>query len=449
MREIEEIVWARVSRRLREVLGERRFGLWLAGARLVSFDGNRLRIGLANAIAATLVESRFGARIRSAVADVLGTDAEVDFVVDPEQFRRLRAAEREIASVRAEAASDDFSLPLERSRRLEYFIEGESNRTAHKCVLRSIESPCSAGNPLILSGPSGVGKSHLLVATGLAARERRRRVFYTTPEHFADAFSSALRDSETARFRMAARRCGLFLLDDADGLPAVEGALEEIFYTLERLLNGNSQVMIAMRGEPRVMGALPERLRARLMRGVVVKISPPGRGTRQRLAENLLLREPAGAPVHPDVAAFVAERFRASGHELTTAIRQIRAYAISVADEGREVSVDDARTILAPMLRLHDTQSLLTAVAEAVAEKTGVAAEEIVGGSRRRDVTEARDLFFALARRAGDFSLSRLGAFAGGRTHAAVHSALKRAEKRMKTSSRFAALHDSLARRFL
>src|SRR5205807_863641 len=133
------------------------------------------------------LENKFGDAIRAAAADVLGQPTQVRFVIDPELFQAARREQTEVeASRRTVGAPANAKLPCaadvaetrERTEpaaaprlvgaakrrwlRLSDFVVGACNRVAHASALSVIEEPGQGPNPLILHGPVGTGKSHLL-----------------------------------------------------------------------------------------------------------------------------------------------------------------------------------------------------------------------------------------------------------------------------------------------
>src|SRR5262249_9032863 len=69
-----------------------------------------------------------------------------------------------------------------RWRRLDEFVVGPCNRVAHASALSIVEAPGQDANPLVVHGPVGTGKTHLLegVALGLRRRYADWRVCFTT-----------------------------------------------------------------------------------------------------------------------------------------------------------------------------------------------------------------------------------------------------------------------------
>src|SRR5262249_27204561 len=90
-----------------------------------------------------------------------------------------------------------------RGHKLDDFVVGASNRVAYASALSVVEAPGEAANPLVLYGPTGTGKTHLLegIYAGIRRAHPDAKVIYLTSEDFTNRFLTALRLSKTAAFR--------------------------------------------------------------------------------------------------------------------------------------------------------------------------------------------------------------------------------------------------------
>jgi DNA replication protein DnaC len=71
-----------------------------------------------------------------------------------------------------------------------------------------------AGEPIVLLGDSGTGKTHLLVALGLAACEQGRRVRYVTTAHLVNELVEAADERQLSRLVSRYGRLDLLLCDE-------------------------------------------------------------------------------------------------------------------------------------------------------------------------------------------------------------------------------------------
>src|SRR5207248_7068388 len=93
------------------------------------------------------------------------------------------------------------------------FVAGQCNRVAHASALSVVEEPGQGANPLVIHGPVGTGKTHLLEGTFAGLRRSAdARPCYVTAEEFTTRFVQASRLGKMAALRRAFGECSALLL---------------------------------------------------------------------------------------------------------------------------------------------------------------------------------------------------------------------------------------------
>jgi DNA replication protein DnaC len=88
------------------------------------------------------------------------------------------------------------------------------------------------GDPVVLLGDSGTGKSHLLIGLGLAACEQGKRVRYITAAQLANELAEAADDRKLSRLVARYGRIDLLLLDEVGYVQLDARGAELIFQIL-------------------------------------------------------------------------------------------------------------------------------------------------------------------------------------------------------------------------
>jgi DNA replication protein DnaC len=99
-------------------------------------------------------------------------------------------------------------------RLAEFNIDATPAITAAQLAALATGSYLEAGEPVVLLGDSGTGKSHLLIGLGLAACERGRRVRYVTCAQLVNELVEAADDRQLSRVVGRYGRLDLLLLDE-------------------------------------------------------------------------------------------------------------------------------------------------------------------------------------------------------------------------------------------
>ena len=104
--------------------------------------------------------------------------------------------------------------------RFDTFVVGASNRLAVTASKAVAESPGTVYNPLFIYARPGLGKTHLLMAIGHAARAINPRlvVEYLTLDEFVEAFHAAIAAGHGEAYRKRFLDVDLLLVDDVQFL---------------------------------------------------------------------------------------------------------------------------------------------------------------------------------------------------------------------------------------
>jgi chromosomal replication initiator protein DnaA len=180
---------------------------------------------------------------------------------------------------------------------LSSFVGGESNKVAHNARY----------NPLVLAGPTGVGKTHLLHAIGheLAAGPDAV-VACLSAQQLIDELVEAIDGDRVDAWRARYRRATAFLLDDAHLLVGKERTQEELFHLFNELFESRRQLVFTMASVPREVEGLDDRLISRLEGGLVVNVASPDRELRRAIVVGKL-EEDFGA-ADEELADYLAAR---------------------------------------------------------------------------------------------------------------------------------------------
>src|SRR5262249_8566591 len=250
----------------------------------------------------------FAEAVRAAAAEVLDRPMQVRFAIDAELFQ---AARQEQAAVQVkieergpriengEAGPEGGSAPDRRPgpsrspildprssnrrwRHLSAFVVGPCNRVAHASALSVVEAPGQGPNPLVIHGPVGTGKTHLLegVYAGLRRGFPDWRVCFVTAEDFTNRFVQAMRLGKLGVFRKHFRERDALLPDGLHFLAGQRATQEEFLHTFDVLHRDGKQLALACDCHPRLSDDFMPDLADRLLGGAVWGLTPPDADTR-------------------------------------------------------------------------------------------------------------------------------------------------------------------------
>ncbi len=210
--------------------------------------------------------------------------------------------------------------------RFETLVVGASNRLAATAAHAVAEAPGSGYNPLFIYAGPGLGKTHLLMAIGHAARaiDPRLAVEYLTLDELVEAVNAAVAGGQGDAYRHRFADTQLLLLDDVQFLSQRREMQAELLRLVDTLQRGGRQIVLTSDRPPSEIEALDERLIRRFAGGLVIDISAPDYETRVAILRRRA--EARGAAFGAGVLEAVASVDIDNVRELIGALNRLIAY---------------------------------------------------------------------------------------------------------------------------
>lgn len=447
----------RMEAAVAERIGAARYQLWFQSHTAFVPGLDELCVAVPTLQFREWLEETYAEPIRAAAAAVFGPDVPVQFVVDPERFAP-EPAQREAAPVvpsapvpepvpqpkrttekRRTLFGDELVPPQpprgrtavkpkpgtgRRWKSLDDFVVGASNRVAHASARSVIEDPGQGGNPLVLHGPVGTGKTHLLEGIYSGFRKLHASEFrptFVTAEEFTTRFVQSTRFGKQSAFRRQFRECSALLIDDLDLLATKRATQEEFLYTFDSLISDGCQVVVTMDCHPRLADELMPELVDRLLGGAVWGLLPPDDETRLGI---LRQRAAQPGPAFPEeVLKFLARSLRGNVRELEGAINSIRQYARVTAGA---ITPQLAREALGDLLR-HVVRTITLADVDAtVCAMLRLSAGALQSKARTWAVSHPRMLAVFLSRKHTTATYGEIARYFGAKNHSTAVAAEKK-----------------------
>ena len=429
-----------LAQAIRQRIGEPRYALWFERRTTFRWDDGHLTVGVPNLHFQEWLQKKFGEAVQGAAVEVFAQPVEVHFLIDPGLFQAVRQEQVAVTANALPTPAEGVSPPAppgnkegaqiprppRRSRRwhrLSDFVVGPCNRVAHASAVSVVEEPGQGANPLVLHGPTGTGKTHLLegIYVGLRRTHPEGRVCYVTAEDFTNRFLQAMRLGKLSIFRKQFRDCDALLVDDLHFLASKKATQEEFLHTFDTLLAGGGQLVVACDCHPRLAEEFTPEMTDRLLGGAVWGLTPPDRDTRLAILQS---RAAAAALLIPEeVLALLAARLRGNVRELEGALHSLRHFSRVT---GRPIDLDLAQEALADLLRHAVRVVHLNDVETAVCQVLRLEAGVLQGKGRSWAVSHPRMLAMYLARKHTSAAYADIGRHFGGRNHSTVVAAEKK-----------------------
>src|SRR5947199_9120953 len=247
------------------------------------------------------------------------------------------------------------------------FVVGAANRLAVTAGRTVAENPGSAYHPLFMYSGSGLGKTHVLMAIGHAAKAiaSQLNIEYLTLDEYVEAFHAAIAAGQGDAFRRRFQNVDALLVDDVQFLTNRKEMQAELLRLTEALQQAGHRIVLAGDRPPAEIADLDERLISRFSGGLVVDIGIPDYETRVAILRRK--SEERGSTFQPGVLETVAKSEFPNVRELMGALNRIVAYQ---AVNDTPINAEAARQLLGTTTVASPTVGSATVGAPTVASST-------------------------------------------------------------------------------
>jgi chromosomal replication initiator protein len=443
-------------------IGGDRYAVWFGDAAQIhvqrAASGRRSRTaGAAWAVSMTAgsgfahdwLRRTFDQELRAVAGEVCGTPAEVSWRPAPDPAPGQNVADRAIAPQGTQA--EPSASPASRRRRqttvvrderpasspptppagaalvrrsppsLAEFVVGPSNRMAYGAVELAATRPGEM-SPLVIHGPSGVGKTHLLEAICGRVRELHPTITAVSlsAEQFTTGFLQALHGSGLPAFRRGCRQADLLAVDDLQFFVGKRATLLELQQTVDALQRQGKQIVFTSDRELDALPGLGADLLTRLRGGMTARILPPDFEVRCGIVAAVCGKRGLDVPV--EVVQYVATHMTRHARELIGAVNRLEATSLML---GVAITPEMAEEALADLVRSSARSVRLADVERAVCTAFGIEPGSLQTSRRGRTLSHPRMLAMYLARKHTHAALADIGTFFGRRSHSTVIAAQK------------------------
>ena len=422
-------IWEAICQELKNKMTEISFNVWFKDLHPIEIRGGEIVLGIYSDYKKQIIESNYMHLLKPCIMEIMGIEMEIKIVVEDENGRIL-------TNTVAPANSS-----FEDSFTFDNFIMGSCNRFAHAASMAVADNPHIVYNPLVIYGPSGVGKTHLMLAIRNRIKEKypEKRIEYVRCEEFTTQLIEAIQHGTADLFRNRFRNLEVLLIDDIQFIAGKEQTQEEFFNTFNALHQGGKQLVFTLDRPPKDVKTLDDRIRSRLEMGLFADITPPDYETRvgiiRKKAESL------GITLEENIVHYIAEHIKMNTRQLEGVVKNLQAY-IQLQNSTPTVAV--VQKIIREVVNDTKPEPIkIEKIISEVARTYDVSEKDIISKRKTAELAKARQIAMYIARETTELSYKPIGE-AFGKDHTTVLYAVKKVETWLKEDAHEKELIDDI-----
>lgn len=451
-------LWTSILLRMQKLIPHSQFITWFKKSVIIEIDKDLMVIGVALPMALDWINKNFRDDLLKTVQefniDITAINIQVDSNLmkddDPRHINqdlfkkdnpnKGRKKPREAEIQLAEGLSTKI---LDHTYTLSNFVVGTENRLCHAACMAVSSDPGRTYNPLFIYGSTGLGKTHLLQATGneILKHNPNKLVIYTTSEAFGNDYIQALGKRKMAQFNNRYRKVDVLIIDDIQFLSGKNKTEEVFFHTFNALYDAGKQIIVASDRPPKELNELDKRLTSRFEMGMICDIQIPNYETRLAILQEKVRKYQV--IIDPKVLEFISMNVQSSVRELEGVLLQ------AIAESELENSTPTVRSV-ERVLKKHNRLAEIVGgsepleaaesaingeddIIEVVSKYFNVSSDQVVGPSRKQEIALTRQVAMYMLKREMNYSLQHIGQIFGGRNHTTAMHSINNIKSRLKS----------------
>lgn len=436
-------LWEKCLAIFRDNLPKEQFDAWFKPITSIGFTDNSLNLSVPSQFFVEQFEERYIRLIGKTIFKVYGPNVKLFYhfnVVDnePTTAVAIESAKPSPAVAprpgvtsnpfRSAQPQEEIDAQLNPRYTFENYCIGDSNHVA-----RSIGEAIAADpklktfNPLFIFGSPGVGKTHLIQAIGIRIKEQNPscRVLYVTARLFESQYTTAVRNGKVNDFINFYQSIDVLILDDIQDLIGKTSTQGTFFHIFNHLQLNQKQIILSSDTRPSMMEGMEQRMLDRFKWGMTAELEKPDYKLRREVLS--LKANQDGVKIPDDVMDYIAGN-------VTESIRELEGIMVSLvahsAVMGREIDLDLAQRVLANAVKINRKQVNFEMITQAVSSHYDIEPDQLFTKSRKRAISDARQMVMFLAKKHAKMGLKAIGTRLD-RTHATVLYACRNIEERL------------------
>jgi chromosomal replication initiator protein len=437
-----EELWQTVLAQVQFSVSLANFATWFKNTKIISTKNGEATICVQNSFAKEWISNKYSSLILKILRNLDPEIKSLNFLINtkPQENILITTKNQPLSSkeegdevVSARLPIQEFSVNkqtnLNPSYSFDNFIVGNFNQMAHAAACAITETPISIYNPLFVYGGVGLGKTHLIQATGnkIAETFPDKKIKYISCERLVSEIIDAIKNRRIAEFKKESKEIDVFIVDDIQFFTGKEKSQEEFFHIFNLLYHSQKQIILSCDTSPKGISALEKRLRSRFEGGMLVDIGIPDIET--RIAILKAKAKEKNFELEDEILEYISSSIRDNIRELEGALNKLLFW--KKMNNGI-LNLEIAKKLLKNLVLFPKKKTNFKNIIQTIGDFYNLTEKELLSTSRRKEIVKPRQIVMYLLREELNESFPSIGRKFNGKDHTTVMYSWGKINKEIK-----------------
>jgi chromosomal replication initiator protein len=433
-----EELWQAVLAQIQFAVSRANFATWFRNTKIVSNKNGEVLISVPNSFSKEWLSNKYHSLILKILRSLDKNIKVINFVVEPKNSSLIKTkissrTKKTLPPDESQLQFQKFKVDQKTNLNPRYtfdnFVVGSFNELAHAAAWAVSENPGAVYNPLFVYGGVGLGKTHLLQATGnrITTLFPQKRVKYTTAESFISGIVEAIRNQEIEELKKKLRKIDVLIMDDVQFFAGKEKTQEEFFHIFNSLYQAQKQIILSSDRPPNAIPAIEERLRSRFEGGMIADIGMPDFETRVAILKAKCEEKDITLP--QEVLEYIASNIQKNIREMEGALNRLMIY-YKLNQKIPDLEV--CKKLLRSLIISPKKSTSFKKIIKVVASFYDLEEKEILLPTRRKEIVKPRQVAMYLLRHELKESFPSIGRRFNGKDHTTAIYACEKIAKQLE-----------------
>jgi len=430
-----EKIWKETLTEIELEISRPNFNTWFKKTFPIKQEGEAFYVGVPNEFNKEWLYTKFHKMILEKIRKFDNNIRSIEYIVkrkgdNNKDYQLKNSSRNELIpknSLPLEKVAINKNSNLNEKYSFQSFVVGPFNELSYSASQAIIKKP-GVYNPLFIYGPTGLGKTHLIQATGnkIQSEYNNLNIFYTSSEKFSQDYVNALKNNTIINFKNKYRSYDVLIMDDIQFFSGKEKLQEELFHLFNILYDKGKQIIFSSDKHPNYIIGLEDRLRSRFSAGMIVDVTKPDYESRAAILKTKATQKKTA--VSDEVINFLASNIEGNVRELEGILN-----AISIQTElrSRKLTINEVKSLIKNNVK-PKKHLALGEIVKIISGFYSLDPEQIYEKIRKKEIVYVRQVIMYILREYFNISYPAIGKEIGRRDHTTVIHSYEKVTKNLK-----------------